>query len=166
MAELGDVTPSDWKASRQIDRSSTCSKSLHFVSFISSFSNVPARFAKGQRSKVVSKSKERWSRGCCGAALVPTPRCQCCWIPPGAAAINTQHNCQTLMNVWVGYSMDLCLGLVLSQALFGVCCSSHVLQVLPFPQQWQVSGESKKRKEGSLEKSPCCNSLLSWEVTS
>lgn len=53
MAELGDVTPRNWKASRRINRSSTCTKPLHFVSFISSFSNLQARFAKGQRG-------ERW----------------------------------------------------------------------------------------------------------
>lgn len=41
----------------------------------------------------------------------------------GATAINTQQNCQTLMNLCLGYSMDLCLLLVLSQALCGVCCS-------------------------------------------
>lgn len=45
--------------------------------------------------------------------------------------------------------MDLCLLLVLSQALFGVCCSPHMVQVLPFLNNDKFQGRVRRaEKEG------------------
>lgn len=49
MDKLEDVNPEEWKAKRRINRSNTCSKPLHFRSFISPLPNAQDRFNKEQR---------------------------------------------------------------------------------------------------------------------
>lgn len=74
----------------------------------------------------MSNAEERWSRGCCGATPMPALRCLCCCFQADAAVISTQQSYQSPTNLHPGYSRDICLLLVLSQALCDMLCSPYL----------------------------------------
>lgn len=74
----------------------------------------------------MSNAEERWSRDCCGATPTPALRCLCYCFQADAAVISTQQSYQSLTNLHPGYSRDICLLLVLSQALCNMLCSPHL----------------------------------------
>lgn len=153
--------PTERPADKSIDP--TSAQSLCILGDLSHYFQMHRTdLLKGGEVWCGEQHQEEVEQGCCGAAPVPIQRCRCCCVQTSAAAIITQQSCQPLMNLRLGYCMDLCLLLVLSQALCDVFCSPHLLQVLPFPQQRWASGKSRDERRKAGEISTCCNSLWKW----
>lgn len=160
MAELEDVNPADWKASRQINRSNICSKPLHFRRFISLFPNAQDRFTKGRRGVMWWTTPRRGGAGLLWGCTSADPEMPALLCPDQCSS--NYHPAE------LPASNEPAPGLLYgplpasAQALCDVFCSPHLLQVLPFPQQRWASGKSREERRKAGEISTCCNSLWKW----